>query len=184
MANNKQHVVATTNEILDTKSGKTLDRIVGKVLRENKQEDIPTLVFEGTSSPDLFIKYASNLVKIIYDEVKFIKFESKYGSNITPGEVGGKVNIHINTYVAENSNGAAPTPVLMIGCSTLGVGGAINLITMSNQLNASQVTNGNSEREEAWTSIYNVSYKDIFEAAGLTVEDFLRKFVPDSPYLK
>lgn len=30
MANNKQHVVATTNEILDTKSGKTLDRIVNK----------------------------------------------------------------------------------------------------------------------------------------------------------
>lgn len=153
-------------------------------LEEISKQDIPTLVFEGTSSPDLFIKYASNLVKIIYDEVKFIKFESKYGSNITPGEVGGKANIHINTYVAENSNGTAPTPVLLIGCSTLGVDGAINLITMSNQLNASQVTNGNSEREEAWTSIYNVSYKDIFEAAGLTVEDFLKKFVPDSPYLK
>lgn len=30
MTNNKQHVIATTNEILDTKSGKTLDRIVNK----------------------------------------------------------------------------------------------------------------------------------------------------------
>ena len=155
-----------------------------KKLEEISKKDIPTLVFEGNTSLDLYTKYLSEVVKLIYNEVKFIKFESKYGSNITPGEVGGKANIPISTFVTENSNGTAPTPVLLIGCSALGVGGAINLITMSNQLNASQVTNGNSEREEAWISIYNVSYKDVFEAAGLTVEDFLRKFVPDSPYLK
>lgn len=155
-----------------------------KKLEEISKKDIPTLVFEGTSSPDLFIKYASNLVKIIYNEVKIIKFESKCGSNITPGELGGKANVFINTFVTENSNGSAPTPVLLIGCVALGVGGNINLITMSNQVGASQITNGNSDREQAWISLYNVSYKDIFEAAGLTVEDFLRKFVPDSPYLK
>jgi len=155
-----------------------------KKLEEISKQDIPTLVFEGSSSPDLFIKYASNLVKIIYNEVKIIKFESKYGSNITPGDAGGKANVFINTFVTENSNGSAPTPVLLIGCAALGVGGNINLITMNSKVGASQVTNGNSDREQAWTSIYNVSYKDIFEAAGLTVEDFLRKFVPDSPYLK
>lgn len=157
---------------------------IKKLEEISKKEDIPTLVFEGTTSRDLFIKYESDLLKMIYDEVKIIKFESKNGTNITPGEIGGKANVFINTFVAENSNGSAPTPVLLIGCAALGVGGNINLITVSSQVGPSQVTTGNSDKEQAWTSLYNISYKDIFEAAGLTVEDFLRKFVPDSPYLK
>lgn len=40
MANNKQHVVATTNEILNTKSGKTLDRLVNKGGGGDKKEDV------------------------------------------------------------------------------------------------------------------------------------------------
>lgn len=172
-----EHIKIKSSEVLH--GGKTLD----KVLKENKKEDIPTLIFKGYTSLDL-TKYLSEVVKLIYNEVKFIKFESKYGSNITPGGAGGKANVFINTFVTENSNGSDPTPVLLIGCAALGVAGNINLIKMSNQVGISQITNGNPDKEQAWTELYNISWKDIFEAAGLTVEDFLRKFVPDSPYLK
>ena len=63
MANNKQHVVATTNEILDTKSGKTLDRIVNKGGGEDGQKDvIVTIVItqEGTSGNyNATVRYSS-----------------------------------------------------------------------------------------------------------------------------
>lgn len=173
-----KHIKIKSSEVLH--GGKTLDKVLG----ENKQEDIPTLVFEGNTSLDLYTKYLSEVVKLIYNEVKFIKFECASGNNITPSQNGGKANIHINTFVTEGSNGSAPGPVLTLACSALGAGGITNLFSVTDQLTPVQITNGNADSERAWTTIYNISSKDIFEAAGLTVEDFLRKFVPDSPYLE
>ena len=75
MANNKQHVVATTNEILDTKSGKTLDRIVNKGGGEDdKQKDVIVeinykIMFEsGSTKPSLQFKscnYSYNDLKTL-----------------------------------------------------------------------------------------------------------------------
>lgn len=64
MANNKQHVVATTNEILDTKSGKTLDRIVNKGSGgDDVQKDvIVTIIITQGDTPENYaatVRYSS-----------------------------------------------------------------------------------------------------------------------------
>lgn len=170
-----KHIKIKSSEVLH--GGKTLDKVLG----ENKQEDIPTLVFEGPTPTTSIIKYLSDLVKIVYNGNKFIEFKSFFGNYLTPNNTGGKTIVPIVTFVCEQSNGQAPYPVLTLACTAIGVSGNINLFKVSNNLGTEVITNIYGEYV---TSSFDVSYKDVFDAAGLTVEDFLRKFVPDSPYLK
>lgn len=148
-----------------------------KKLEEISKKDLPTLVFTSMTT-----EYLAEVVKLIYNESSAVKFKSSQGTNLTPMQYGGTSTISASSFVTEGAKGEAPFPQLYLACTVVPItGDPINLFKMNNQVGVIQITRS---ADGGWEEISNISFKDIFDAAGLTVEDFLRKFVPDSPYLK